>query len=359
MITFQQMDTGAKFKGRGAGINTANSYLKQEYVREHPEGIDEPCLEDTRTEYLPEYPKQLINKVKSPDIGHCYSMNPFQGCEHGCIYCYARNTHQYYGYSAGLDFERKIIVKQNAPEVLERQLQKPGWEPLPLMLAGNTDCYQPVERKVEITRRLLQVLAKYRHPVSLITKNRLILRDLDLLKDLAQDGLVRVSLSITTLNEELRRKLEPRTAAYQQRLKVVSTLSEAGIPVNVMVAPIIPALNSHEIPALIKAAADHGAVNAGYTLVRLNGSIGDIFREWVYREYPDRAEKVLHQIEDCHGGQLNDSRYGKRMRGEGKVAESIAGLFRVACAQYLKGRSLPPLNLEAFRNGHGKQTSLF
>ncbi len=213
-------------KGRGAQINSKNPFLQNEYVTEHIEGLDEEALENSQTQYYYESPKKIINKVTSPDIGMAYSMNPYQGCEHGCIYCFARNTHQYWGYSAGLDFERKIIIKENAPEVLEKQLSNPKWVPYPIMLSGNTDCYQPIEKKLNITGRILQILLKYQHPVSIITKNSLILRDIDILTELSKLNLVNVSLSITTLNEPLRRQLEPRTASGAKRLEVIKMLSE-------------------------------------------------------------------------------------------------------------------------------------
>jgi DNA repair photolyase len=347
------------FKGRGAQVNTKNKFLKHEYVVEHIEGVDEPMLSNSKTEYLHENAKKVVNKVTSPDLPMMYSMNPYQGCEHGCIYCYARNTHAYYGYSAGLDFERKIIVKENAPELLAKQLENPNWVPHPIMFSGNTDCYQPVERKLKITRNMLKVLLEYRHPVGLITKNSLILRDLDILQDLNALGLVNCNITITTLNEELRRKLEPRTASGVKRMGVVKKLAEAGIPVNVMMAPIIPGLNSSEIPKLLKTAAENGALSAAFTIVRLNGDIGEIFTDWVHKSYPDRAEKVLHQIEDCHGGTLNDSRYGTRMRGEGKVAESIRSLFRISKQQYFKGRTMKKLRTDLFVQKSGRQLNMF
>lgn len=346
-------------KGRGAQYNPQNPYLKQEYVAEHVEGLDEPLLSNSKTEFIPEFPKKVVNKVDSPDVGLGYSLNPYQGCEHGCVYCYARNSHQYWGYGAGLDFERKIIVKENAPEMLAKQLESPNWQVMPIMLAGNTDCYQPIEAKKRLTRRILEVLLQYRHPVSLITKNALILRDLDLLQELNKYDLVHVSVSITTLDEKLRQKLEPRTASATRRLEVVRRLSAAGIPVNVMTAPIIPGLNDSEIPALVKAAADAGASNVAYTMVRLNGSIGPIFEDWIQQAFPDRAQKVLSQIADCHGGQLNDSRFGVRMRGEGKFAELVSRLFRVSMQKYMAGRSMKPYNYSHFIQRKGRQLDLF
>jgi len=351
--------TDTYFKGRGAQINTPNPYLKDEYIAEHIEGIDEPYLSNSKTEYFHEYPRKIVNKVDSPDLGLMYSMNPYQGCEHGCIYCYARNTHQYWGFSAGLDFERKIIVKENAPELLKTCLDNPKWKPQPIMLSGNTDCYQPIERKLGITRKLLEILLEYRQSVSIITKNSLILRDMDILTELTKYNLLHVSISITTLNETLRQKMEPRTATSQNRLKLVRALASANIPVNVMTAPIIPGLNSHEIPELIRESAEHGASSAGYTIVRLNGAVKDIFQDWLRKNFPDSADKVLHQIAACHGGKLNDSRFGIRMKGEGKISESIATLFRISKQKYMKGRRMRPFDLDAFQRPQRGQLELF
>ena len=346
-------------KGRGAQFNPVNPYLKQEYVSEHVEGLDEPMITNTRTEFFTEHPKKVVNKIDSPDLRAGYSLNPYQGCEHGCVYCYARNTHQYWGYGAGLDFERKIIVKENAPEILPGQLENKNWQVMPIMLAGNTDCYQPIEAKKKLTRQLLEVLLQYRHPVSIITKNALILRDLDLLEELNKLDLVHVNINITTLDEELRQKLEPRTASATKRLEVVRQLSAAGLPVNIMVAPVIPGLNDSEIPQIIKLSAEAGACNAAYTIVRLNGSVGPLFEDWIREALPDKAEKVLRQIADCHGGSLNDSRFGTRMHGEGKFAEAIAILFRMSKQKYMHGRSTKAYNFSHFCTRSGKQLDLF
>ncbi|MBC7388022.1 MAG: PA0069 family radical SAM protein [Opitutaceae bacterium] len=346
-------------KGRGAQMNTKNKFLKREFVIEHLEGIDEEFVENPKTTYFIDSPKQILNKIVSPDLRGEYSMNPYQGCEHGCIYCYARNTHTYYGFSAGIDFEQKIIVKINSPKVLEEAFDNKNWQPTSVMLAGNTDIYQPAERKYKITRQLLEVFLKYKNPVSIITKNSLILRDIDLLKELSKLNLVHVNISITSLNEETRLKLEPRTATAKQRLKVVQELSSAGIPVNVMIAPIIPSLTCHEIPEIMKQIADAGALSAAYTMVRLNGQIGEIFTDWITKQYPDRAERVLNQIREVHGGSLNDSQFGRRMSGEGKYAEAINMLFKLAKEKYLKGRIYPPLSTEHFKRPEKGQLSIF
>ncbi|MBA9075847.1 PA0069 family radical SAM protein [Rufibacter quisquiliarum] len=346
-------------KGRGAQYNPSSPYLKNEYVVEHLEGVDEAWEHKSATQFFIENPKKIVNEVDSPDLGLVYSMNPYQGCEHGCIYCYARNSHTYWGLGAGVDFEQKIVIKENAPQVLQAQLEKPSWVVRPIMLAGNTDCYQPIEAKKKLTRQLLEVLLRYRHPVSLITKNALILRDLDLLQELSRHRLVHVSVSVTTLQESLRQKMEPRTATGQKRLGVVRTLSEAGVPVNVMVAPIIPGLNDHEVPAILEAAAHAGALSAAYTVVRLNGAIGEIFEDWVTKAYPERASKVLNQIKSCHGGTLNDSQFGRRMVGEGKWAETIRSLFKISYQKHFKDRQMPAYDLSLFTPKSGKQLTFF
>ncbi len=350
-------------KGRGAQFNTHNRYLKHKYIisNDYLNYCDKTNenADSNKTSYLEVFPKTILNKVTSNDIGFAYSMNPYQGCEHGCIYCYARNTHEYWGYSAGLDFERKILYKTNAPELLEQKLRSKRWKPENIMFSGNTDCYQPIEKKLEITRKMLSVLLKLKHPCSMITKNALILRDLDLLKAMSKLNLIHVSISITSLSEETRRILEPRTATINKRLETVQILSDNGIPVNVMMAPIIPAINSHEIFNLVKKVSELGAKSVAYTLVRLNGAVGEIFTNWVRKTYPDRANKILHQIKDCHGGSLNDSRFGTRMQGEGKIAEQISLQFKLAQKKYFANASLPPLDYNIFDKHQSNQTRLF
>lgn len=347
------------FKGRGAQVNTHNKFLKNKYVTEHIEGLDEMLYENIATQIIEEFPKSIVSISNSPDISFKYSINPYQGCEHGCLYCYARNSHEYWGFSAGLDFERKIIVKRNAAELLEKFFNKPGYQPLPIMLSGNTDCYQPLERKLKITRSLLEVFLKYKHPVSIISKNNLVVRDIDILKELSAMNLIHVTVTINSLNESLRQKMEPRTVTAKSRLMVINKLASESIPVRLMMAPIIPGLNSEEIPSLIKAAADEGALAAIFTLIRLNGAIGEIFSDWIHKAYPDRAEKVLNRIADCHGGKLNDSRWGNRMRGDGQVAESIHQLFKISVNRFLDGRMMPGLSLNHFMPAAGKQGKLF
>lgn len=354
------MDSQEIMKGRGAQYNAHNRFIGSQYVQAHYEALDEPMLENDGTEFLVEHARKLINEVKSPDIPLEYSMNPYQGCEHGCTYCYARVTHEFWGMSAGLDFERKIVVKENAPELFRAELMRPSWVCGPIMLSGNTDCYQPAERRFGLTRRLLEIAAEFRQPIGIITKNSLVLRDLDILVRMAEENLVHVAVSITTLDEEVRRAMEPRTATSVQRLHTIERLSQAGVPVSVMVAPIIPGLTSEETVPIIKAAAKAGARSAGYTMVRLNGTIGEIFEDWIRKAMPDRAEKVLGQIAEAHGGSLSDHRFGTRMRGEGNLAEAIRRLFQMARDRYMPAVVQAPLNTQAFRRPRTDgQLSLF
>ena len=355
------MNPKSAIKGRGAQRNVHNRFFELSHkMRDdflefcHKEGEQ---ADKNKTVYLPVFPKTIVNKITNPDVGMMYSMNSYQGCEHGCIYCYARNSHEFWGYSVGLDFERRILVKKDAPKLLEVLLKKKSWKAHPIVMSGNTDCYQPAETQFEITRQCLEVFLKYKHPVTIITKNTLILRDLELLKALAKDNLISVNVSITSLSEDARRIFEPRTATIKKRFEAVKRLSENGIPVNVMLAPIIPSINSHEILPLAKLASEHGALSIGHTIVRLNGAIGEIYTDWIKKTMPDKADKVLNQIESCHGGTLNDSRYGTRMRGEGEIAVQINNLVKLARRKYFKEKQMPILNCnlhELFKNGQLK-----
>ena len=350
-------------KGRGAQKNTNNRF--SEFSNELRDDFLEFCRlegeisDRNKAQYLPIFPKTIVNRVDSPDVGMGYSMNPYQGCEHGCIYCYARNSHEYWGYSAGLDFERKILVKKDAPVLLEAKLKSKNWKAATIVLSGNTDCYQPAEHQFKITRACLEVFLKYRHPVGIITKNALVLRDLDILTQLAADNLIGVNVSVTTLCEDTRRILEPRTATIKKRLETIRQLSENNIPVNAMLAPIIPGINSHEMLNLAKAVSQAGALSFGFTVVRLNGAIGQIFEDWIRKTLPDRANKVLQQIKDCHGGTLNDSRFGTRHRGEGKIAQQIKEVAHLARQKYFKGKVFPKLNTELHETYKGGQLKLF
>ncbi len=348
------------FKGRGAQFNTPTKFERYQYVQQNPEVLDEELLLNEKTQLIYTYPKTIVNKVESEDIGLGYSLNPYQGCEHGCVYCYARNTHEYWGYSAGLDFERKIIVKRNVIELLEKQFSKKSWKPKPIMLSGNTDCYQPIERELQITRHILQTCLKYKHPVSIITKNTLIKRDLDVLVQLAHYNLVHVMISVTGTDERVRQLLEPRTASYKSRIAVLETLANHKIPCGVMVAPIIPGINNFQIPTVLEACGKAGATSAGMTVVRLNGAVEHIFKDWLVKNFPDRADKVWSQITECHGGKVSDSRIGVRMRGEGKIAESIHQLFKVSTNRFIKSSNKFEFNCSDFNyKANNVQMSLF
>ena len=312
-----------------------------------------------KTKYIKTDPKTIINKVTSPDLNFDYSINPYQGCEHGCIYCYARPTHNYWGYSSGLDFETKILVKENAAELLEKKISKKSWDAKPIMLSGNTDCYQIAESKFLITRRLLEVFWRYRHPVNIITKNHLILRDIDIISKLALKNLVRVAISITTQDEEIRRIMEPRTSSFKNRIKAIKKLSEAKVPVTAMLAPIIPGLNDSEILSLAQKASEAGARAMNHTIVRLNGQIAEIFEQWLTRNLPERADRIIAQIKACHDGQLSDHRMGKRMRGTGRIAEMIQQQAKLARLLYFKDRKLKELDCDLHHTIKNRQLSLF
>lgn len=351
---------GKAIKGRGAAEQVANRFLKQSYGVVHWEGVDAlEHEEQPSTRFVCDDAKSIVNKVSSPDIPMNWSMNPYQGCEHGCAYCYARPTHEYWGYSAGLDFERVIIVKRNAPALLRATLMAKKWVPEPIMLSGNTDCYQPVERKERLTRQLLEVLLEFKQPVGIITKNALVLRDLDLLTELAKQGLVSVAISLTTLNEDLRRVLEPRTSTGQQRVRTIAELTRAGVPTMAMIAPIIPALNEPEIPQLLEAAADAGARAASYSVVRTNGAVKPVFEQWLHTHFPERAAKVLAQIGAMHGGAVSDSAFGRRMKGEGEFASTVRQVFRVVQRKAFAGRSMPAMRTDLFQRPPQGQLDLF
>jgi DNA repair photolyase len=275
--------------------------------------------------------RSVIARNDSPDVPFEQSINPYRGCEHGCVYCFARPTHAYYGLSPGLDFETRLFYKPDAPEVLARELRKRGYQCVPIALGVNTDAYQPVERKTGLTRRILEVLRDFRHPLSIVTKSALIERDVDILRELARFELIQVMISITTLDSDLARTLEPRAAAPQRRLRAMETLCQAGIPCGVMFAPIIPALNDHEMETVLKAARQAGAVYGGYVLLRLPREVQGLFTEWLQAHYPDKADHVLSLLRSCHGGKEYDARFGQRMRGSGPYAELLAQRFKLAC----------------------------
>ena len=344
--------------GRGAQFNTKNRFLKNYQEKEEIESIDDWEIANPGTRYTEQQVKSIVNKVDSPDLGMMYSMNPYAGCEHGCIYCYARNVHEYWGYSAGLDFERKIIVKVNAAQMLRKTFMHPKWEPHPIMLSGNTDCYQPAEQKYRLTRGLLEVCNEFNQPVGILTKNSWIIKDKDVLQEMAKKNLVSAMVSITSFNEDLRRVMEPRTATATQRLKVIEELSNAGIHMGVMMGPMIPGLNEHEMQRIMKAASEAGAKFTAYTFIRLNGAIKFLFHDWLYKNFPDRADKVWHLIEASHDGKVNDTRWGLRMRGEGSIAEIVSQQYKKYGKLYGMNGDRWKMNTADFRRP-GEQGKLF
>lgn len=345
-----------------AGFNTPNRFERYHF---EPLDIDLTELDpeempSPRTIFLNDTTKTVLSANDSPDVPYTYSINPYRGCEHGCIYCYARPSHEYLGFSAGLDFETKILVKKDAPFLLMRELRKKNWKPEMICLSGNTDCYQPVERKLQITRNLLQVFREFRNPVGIVTKNFLVTRDIDILADLAKLHLVMVNISITTLDPGLTSVMEPRTARPHKRFEAVELLAKAGIPVHISLSPVIPGLTDEEIPAILRESASHGAMGAGFTFLRLVGPTEPLFVDWVQRILPDRAPKILNRVREIHGGRLTDSRFGKRMRGEGEIAETIKKLFAVNCEKYGLNKGLFSFATEHFRRppAPGEQAEL-
>ena len=338
------------FKGRGALSNIAGRFESQTreqtddgwYRDEVPESIDETVL--------PDRAKSVITSNDSPDVGFDISINPYRGCSHACVYCFARPTHAYLGLSPGLDFETKLFYKADAVRLLEAELSKPRYVCKPVALGINTDGYQPLEKRLEVTRGILAVLTRCRHPVTIVTKSALILRDIDLLADLARDRLVSVMLSITSLTNDIKRTLEPRTAAPQARLRVVGELAAAGVPVGVMVAPVIPAITDHEMEDILAASRAAGATCASYTLLRLPHEVKILFREWLAAHYPDRAAHVMSLINQTRGGKDYDSTFGVRMRGTGPYAELLRTRFELAARK---------LGFESARGRHDLATDLF
>jgi len=342
----------APLHGRGASWSPANRFEKLHVDLTDIDcvDVDPPTDKQPRppTQYFRDGTKSIITRNSSPDVGFETSLNPYRGCEHGCIYCYARPTHEYLGFSAGLDFESKIIVKTNAPELLRAELASSRWQPQTLVMSGVTDPYQPIERKLRITRGCLEVLAEFRNPVAIITKNRLVTRDIDLLCELAKYNAVAVNLSVTSLDSDLQRVLEPRTSVPEARLDAIRQLRAASIPVGVMVAPIIPGLTDHEVPRILDASAKAGAQFAGYTIVRLPWAVAPLFEHWLEEHFPERKDKVLGRIRHLRGERLNNSQWHTRMTGEGIFAEQIASLFKISCHQAgIGGR--PTLSTESFR----------
>ncbi len=342
-------------KARGAAGNPANRFKPSERIAED----DAPPPARLETVFITDSSRSILTRNDSPDVGLEVGLNPYRGCEHGCVYCYARPTHEYFELSAGLDFETKILVKENAPSLLEQELSAPRWKPQAIGLSGITDVYQPGEKKWRLTRECLKVLLRFRNPVGIITKNQLVTRDLDLLTQLAEFNCVAVFVSITTLDPELSRNMEPRASLPAQRLAALKTLKRAGIPVGVMTAPVIPALTDHELPNILNAAAEAGAETAGFTVLRLPYGVKDLFSDWLQTHYPDKKTKVLHRIQALRGGKLNDPNFGSRMRGEGVFAEQIENMFDVAARKAGLDGPGPELTTEHFVNADEKQMKLF
>ena len=349
-------DPAAPARGRGAGVNPANRFetLSLTVLDEHRNHLAQYEHEDARgrklrTEVFRDTSRSALNRVDSPDINFTWTLNPYRGCEHGCIYCYARPGHEYLSLSSGLDFETKLFAKPDLPNLLRHELAKPKWNAEPIVLSGVTDCYQPVESRLRLTRQCLEVLAEARQPISIVTKNRLVLRDLDLLTELARHQAVHAAVSVTTLDPRLAGKLEPRASSPNDRLETIRQLSAAGIPVTAMVAPLIPALNDREMPRLLEAAADAGASSAAYVLLRLPHAVKDLFEDWLQRHFPDRCEHVLNLVRQARGGKLYDAAWGTRMRGQGPYAEQIANTFKVFRARNRLNAGSPGLSNAAFQ----------
>lgn len=344
-----------KTKGRGSTINPTGRFEKMTYQDFFSEG--ENLEQVLKTEFINTHPKTILNKVDSPDIPFFYSSNPYQGCEHGCIYCYARPTHNYWGYSSGVDFEQKILIKHNAPLLLRKAITRKNWIATPIALSGNTDCYQPAEAKYKITRRMLEVLYEFRHPVSIITKNALILRDLDILKKLNEHNLVSVAISLTTMDQKLQSIMEPRTSTPKNRLKIIKTLSESNIPVVLMMAPVIPGLTDHEILKIAKWGADNGARNISYTIIRLNQDIDQLFESWLTIQMPDRKDKIMNAINEIRSHKSGNREPSSRMKGSGVLAQMINDQIQLARKKYFPNTNPIELNTslhEIYKDGQLK-----
>jgi DNA repair photolyase len=361
LVVQETPQSRASIRGRGASWSPANRFEKLHVDLNDLDVVDVDFEAEERprrgTQYFCDGTKSIITRNNSPDVGFETSLNPYRGCEHGCIYCYARPTHEYLGFSAGLDFESKIMVKTNAPELLRAELESPRWQPQTLVMSGVTDPYQPIERKLCITRGCLEVLAKFRNPVAIITKNRLVTRDIDLLEKLVAHNAAAVNISVTSLDSNLQRVLEPRTSSPQARLGAIRQLRSAGIPIGVMVAPIIPGLTDHEVPKILDACANAGAQFASYTIVRLPWAVAPLFEHWLEEHFPDRKEKVLGRIRDLRANRLNNSQWHTRMTGEGIFADQIASMFAVSCRRN-RMCARPKLSCGSFRRST-RQLHLF
>jgi DNA repair photolyase len=348
----------SSIKGRGAAFNPANRF-EQTRLESLDIEMDEPDAPTIRTSFYRDISKSILSKNDSPDLKFSYSINPYRGCEHGCIYCYARPSHEYLGFSSGIDFESKIMVKLDAPTLLTSAFRKKRWQPQVVLLSGNTDCYQPVEQKLQITRACLNVFLLHRNPVAIITKNALIARDIDILKELASLKLVRVMISMTSLEPELIRKMEPRTATPQRRLDTIELLASHAIPVGIIIAPLIPGLNDEDMPAILREAAARGASFAGLSMIRLPGTVEQLFTDWLTRELPLRSSKIIARIRDIRKGKLNDTRWDKRLAGEGESAATIRKMFDVSCRKYHLNEERIELTASLFIREPGGEPTLF
>ena len=337
--------------GRGAVSNPTNRFERLQYATDPDAdvGLGDDEKSGPRTMFFDDGSKSILSRNDSPDVGFEFSVNPYRGCEHGCIYCYARPTHEYLGFSAGLDFESRIMVKREAPALLRQELMSPRWQPQVIAFSGVTDCYQPIERKLRLTRRCLEVCAEFRNPVGIVTKNHAVTADLDVLRELAGFDGIAVYISIATLDPDLARKMEPRASPPNRRLAAIRELNEAGIPVGILAAPVVPGLTEHEIPELLKAAAEAGARFAGYTLLRLPHAVKDLFSEWLTTHFPGHRDKVLGRIRDLRDGQLNDSDFASRMTGTGPQARQIRQLFRLARERAGIAEASAALSTKSFR----------
>ena len=342
-----------RIKGRGTASNPPNRFNKFHIER------DPGCPIGRETEFYLDHSRSPFSRNSSPDLPFTFSLNPYRGCEHGCIYCYARPSHEYLGFSSGLDFETKILVKKDVPGLMAEEFERQRWSPQTVVLSGNTDPYQPVESKLRLTRACLDVFLRYRNPVGIITKNYRITKDLDLLAEMAKLNLVSVAVSITSLDDKLIGKLEPRTSRPARRLRAIEKLSSAGVPVSVFVAPVIPGLTDEEMPAILKAAVASGATSAAYMLLRLPLSVEILFREWLQMHYPEREKKVLGRLRSMRGGELTDSRFGVRMRGEGVWADVLNRLFKLSVQKLHLNEERIALNTSLFRRIRNGQISLF
>jgi DNA repair photolyase len=344
-------------RGRGTAENPRNRFEEIEVVPDLEAPEDERPAPATR--FFRDLSKSIIATNDSPDVGFSASVNPYRGCEHGCVYCYARPTHEYLGFSAGLDFETRILVKEDAPELLRRELSSPSWRPQLLALSGVTDPYQPVERRLRLTRRCLEVLAEFRNPATIVTKNHLVTRDADVLAGLARHRAASVFVSVTTLDPELARSMEPRASTPSRRLAAVAALAAAGVPAGVMIGPVIPGLTEHEIPAILSAAAKAGARFAGHIMLRLPFGVKELFDRWLERHAPGKRKKILGRIRGVRGGKLNETGFGSRMRGEGPIADQIHQLFKVTCRRLALAERPPELSVDSFRRPDPPQLTLF